>query len=81
MTMTVPAASLTCTTIYERMVLDCGGLLINVSAIAASSTARLRRERGPPRHPTTVVGLPEPFGRRRAEARITVAEQPTAGPS
>jgi NAD-dependent epimerase/dehydratase family protein len=109
--------------VAERMVLDRGGLLINVAAIAASSAARLRREPGPPRgtvlmnagiapgltnllaagllarhpeadevelvftisvkgsagpasghpdwltaakrHRTTVVRLPEPFGRRR----------------
>jgi hypothetical protein len=33
----------------ERMVLDRGGLLINVSAMAASAAPRLRRESGPPR--------------------------------
>jgi hypothetical protein len=35
--------------VAERMVLDRGGLLINASAMAASSAARLRREPGPPR--------------------------------
>ncbi|MGD0699693.1 MAG: hypothetical protein ABSA02_07415 [Trebonia sp.] len=35
--------------VAERMVLDRGGLLINVSAMAASGAARLRREPGPPR--------------------------------
>lgn len=118
--------------VAERMVLDRGGLLINVSAMAASSAARLRREPGPPRgtvlmnagiapgltnllaadllarhseadevelvftvsvkgsggpasgdighgwltatrrHRTTVVNLPEPFGRRRC---LGIAEQ------
>lgn len=116
--------------VAERMVLDRGGLLINVSAMAASSAARLRREPGPPRgtvlmnagiapgltnllaadllarhpeadeveliftisvkgsagpagghpdwltatrrHRTTVVRLPEPFGRRRC---LGIAEQ------
>lgn len=116
--------------VAERMVLDRGGLLINVSAMAASSAARLRREAGPPRgtvlmnagiapgltnllaadlltrhpeadevelvftisvksshgsgsghpdwltatrrHRTTVVRLPEPFGRRRC---LGIAEQ------
>jgi hypothetical protein len=116
--------------VAERMVLDRGGLLINVSAIAASSAARLRREPRPPRgtvlmnagiapgltnllaadllvrhpeadevelvftisaksshgpgsghpdwltatkrHRTTIVRLPEPFGRRRC---LGIAEQ------
>jgi hypothetical protein len=116
--------------VAERMVLDRGGLLINVSAMAASAAARLRREPGPPRgtvlmnagiapgltnllaasllarhpeadevelvftvsvkgsagpagghpdwltatkrHRTTVVRLPEPFGRRRC---LGIAEQ------
>ena len=116
--------------VAERMVLDRGGLLINVSAIAASAAARLSREPGPPRgtvlmnagiapgltnllaadllarhpeadevelvftisvkasagpaggdtdwltatkrHRTTVVDLPEPFGRRRC---LGIAEQ------
>src|SRR5271168_2500205 len=35
--------------VAERMVLDRGGLLINVSAMAASAVARLRRKPGPPR--------------------------------
>lgn len=114
----------------ERLVLDRGGLLINVSAMAASAAARLRREPGPPRgcvllnagiapgltnlltadllarhpeadevemvftislkgstgpqgahpewlttasrHRTTVVHLPEPFGRRRC---LGIAEE------
>jgi hypothetical protein len=42
---TVPDERLTA----ERMVLDRGGLLVNVSAIEASSTALLRREPGTPR--------------------------------
>jgi NAD(P)-dependent dehydrogenase (short-subunit alcohol dehydrogenase family) len=116
--------------VAERMVLDRGGLLINVSAIAASAAARLSREPGPSRgtvlmnagiapgltnllaadllarhpeadevemvftisvkgstgpagghpdwltatkrHRTTVVDLPEPFGRRRC---LGIAEQ------
>ena len=123
---TVPDAHL----VAERMVLDRGGLLINVSAMAASSAAVLRREPRPPRgtvlmnagiapgltnllaadllarypeadevelvftisvkgstgpagphpewltatkrHRTTVVRLPEPFGRRRC---LGIAEQ------
>jgi hypothetical protein len=35
--------------VAERMVLNWGGLLINVSAMAAGATARLRAEPGPPR--------------------------------
>ncbi len=35
--------------VAERMVLDRGGLLINVSAMAARFAPRLRREPGPPR--------------------------------
>ena len=35
--------------VAERMVLDRGGLLVNVSAIAASAAERLRRKPGPPR--------------------------------
>ena len=116
--------------VAERMVLGRGGLLVNVSAMAASSAARLRREPGPRRgtllmnagiapgltnllaadllarrpeadevelvftisvkgstgpmgghpdwltatrrHRTTVVRLPEPFGRRRC---LGIAEQ------
>lgn len=118
--------------VAERMVLDRGGLLINVAAIPASATAELRREPGPPRgtvlmnagiapgltnllaagllarypeadevelvftvslkgshgpasaeggydwlasvkrHRTTVVRLPEPFGRRRC---LAIAER------
>jgi hypothetical protein len=62
--------------VAERMVLDRGGLLVNVSAMAASSVAGLLRERewltAAKRHRTTVVRLPEPYGRRRC---LGIAEQ------
>ena len=65
--------------VAERMVLDRGGLLVNVSAMAASSVAGLLRERERPRGTVLMnagiapgLTLPEPYGRRRC---LGIAEQ------
>jgi hypothetical protein len=61
------------------MVLDRGGLLVNVSAMAASSVAGLLREHERPRGTVLMnagiapgLTLPEPYGRRRC---LGIAEQ------
>jgi hypothetical protein len=65
--------------VAERMVLDRGGLLVNVSAMAASSVAGLLREHERPRGTVLMnagiapgLTLPEPYGRRRC---LGIAEQ------